>query len=148
MAHGDVREGKWRGHWRMEWVASSLYTTSEDGVSSITTVDAHTSAATSRLNWRPRQFKWTPPFRGKTKSDFCACAITFQKHSTTGWFCVTGVCMHIQIASLYRSFKLYCGTTRHCERFTVLCFILWKLGVGLDYFVLFSEAWNWSTHCV
>jgi len=38
------REGKWRGNWRMEWVASTLHTTSEHGVSSITTADAHTSA--------------------------------------------------------------------------------------------------------
>jgi hypothetical protein len=53
MAHGDPREGKWRGNWRMEWVASTLHTTSEHGVSSITTADAHTSAASSRLNWRP-----------------------------------------------------------------------------------------------
>jgi hypothetical protein len=53
MAHGDAREGKWRGNWRMECVASTLYTTSEHGVSSITTADAHTSAASSRLNWRP-----------------------------------------------------------------------------------------------
>jgi hypothetical protein len=45
---------------------------------SITTADAHTSAASSRLNWRPRRFKWTRPFRRKTKSDFCACVITFQ----------------------------------------------------------------------
>jgi hypothetical protein len=78
MAHGDARVGKWRGNWRMEWVASPLHTTSEHGVSSITTADAHTSAASSRLNWRPREFKWTRPFRRKTKSDFCACAITFQ----------------------------------------------------------------------
>ena len=78
MAHGDAREGKWRGNWRMEWVASTLHTTSEHGVSSITTADAHTSAATTRLNWRPRRFKWTQPFRQKTKSGFCACAITFQ----------------------------------------------------------------------
>jgi len=75
MAHGDAREGKWRGNWRMEWVASTLYTTTEHGVSSITTADAHTSAASSRLNWRPRLFKWTRPFRRKTKSGFCACAI-------------------------------------------------------------------------
>jgi hypothetical protein len=34
----------------MEWVASTLHTTSEHGVSSITTADAHTSAASSRLN--------------------------------------------------------------------------------------------------
>ena len=53
MAHGDAREGKWRGNWRMEWVASTLHTTLEHGVSSITTADAHTSAASSRLNWRP-----------------------------------------------------------------------------------------------
>ena len=78
MAHGDAREGKWRGNWPMAWVASTLHTTSKHGVSSITTADAHTSAASSRLNWRPRRFKWTRPFRRKTKCGFCACAITFQ----------------------------------------------------------------------
>jgi len=67
----------------MEWVASTLHTTSENGVSSITTADAHTSAAISRLNWRPCRFKWTRPFRRKTKSRFCACAITFQLTSNT-----------------------------------------------------------------
>jgi hypothetical protein len=56
---------------------NTLYTTSEHGVSSITTADAHTSAASSPLNWGPRRFKWTRPFRRKTKSGFCACAITF-----------------------------------------------------------------------
>jgi len=34
----------------MERVASTLCTTSEHGVSSITTADVHTSAASSRLN--------------------------------------------------------------------------------------------------
>jgi len=82
MAHGDAREGKWRGNWRMECVASTLNTTSEHGVSSITTSDAHTSAASSRLNWRPRRFKRTRPFRRKTKYGFCVCAITFQLAST------------------------------------------------------------------
>jgi len=62
----------------MEWVNSTLHTTSEHGVSSITTADAHTSTASSRLNWRPCWFKWTRPFRRKTKSGFCACAVTFQ----------------------------------------------------------------------
>ena len=78
MAHGDTREGKWKRNWRMEWVASTLHTTSKHCVSSITTADAHTSAASSRLNWRSSRFKWTRPFRRKTKSGFCACAITFQ----------------------------------------------------------------------
>ena len=84
MAHGDAREGKWRGNWRMYLVASTLHTTSEHGVSSITTADAQTSAASSRLNWRPSWFKWTRLFRRKTKSGFCACAIKFQTQSTAG----------------------------------------------------------------
>jgi len=83
MAHGDAREGKRRRNWRMEWVASTLHTSSEHGVSSITTADVHTSAASSRLNWRPPGwFKWTRLFRRKMKSGFCACAITFQTQST------------------------------------------------------------------
>jgi hypothetical protein len=78
MAHGDAQEGKWRGNWRMEWVASTLHTTSEHGVSSITTADTHTSDASSQLNWRPCWFKWTRPFHLKTKSGSCACAVTVQ----------------------------------------------------------------------
>ena len=58
------------------------HTPSERGVSSITTADAHNSAASSRLNWRPRRFKWTRPFRRKTKSGYCACAIAFQTRYT------------------------------------------------------------------
>ena len=81
MAHGDARDGKWRGNWRMERVASTLHTTSEHGVSGITTADAHISAASIRLNWLTRHFKWTRPFRWKTKSGFCASAVTFQTQS-------------------------------------------------------------------
>jgi len=78
---------KWRGKWRMEWVASTRYTTSEHSVSSITaitTADAHASAASSRINWHPRRFKCIRLFRRKTKSGFCECAITLQTQSTTG----------------------------------------------------------------
>ena len=32
----------------------------------------------------PRRYKWTRPFRWKTESGFCACAITFRLHSTNG----------------------------------------------------------------
>jgi len=78
MAHGDAREEKWRGKMRMEWVASSLalYV----GTRSIQSLpaDPHSSTASSRLNWHPRRFKWTRPFPWKTKSGFCACAITFR----------------------------------------------------------------------
>ena len=58
------------------------HATSERGISSITQADAHTSAASSRLNWHPQRFKWTRPFQGKTKSGFCACAITFRTSYT------------------------------------------------------------------
>ena len=54
----------------------------EHGLANITQADAHTSTASSRLNWRPHRFKWTRPFRGKTKSGFCACAITFRTSYT------------------------------------------------------------------
>jgi hypothetical protein len=74
VTHGWGREGE-----TDEW---SGYTTSKLDVSSITTADAHISAASSRLNWRPSRFKWTCPFRRKTKSGFCTCAITFQTPST------------------------------------------------------------------
>jgi len=83
---GGTPEGKWRGNWRMEWVAGTLHTISEHGVSSITTADAHNSAASSRLNWRSCRFKWTRPFRRKTKSGFWACAIIFQLAFTTAVF--------------------------------------------------------------
>jgi len=94
MAYGDAWKGKWRGNWRMAWLASTLHTTSEHGVSSITTVDAHTSAVSSRLNWRPSRFKLTRPFPRKTKSGFCACAITFQLATTTGSPYKNGVNWH------------------------------------------------------
>jgi len=58
------------------------HTTSGRSVSSITNADAHTSAASSRLNRLPRGFKWTRPFRRKTKSGFCAYAIRFRTSST------------------------------------------------------------------
>jgi len=45
--------------------------------------DVHSSPASSRLNWRPRRFKCTRPFRRKKKSGFFACAITFQMQSTS-----------------------------------------------------------------
>jgi len=102
MAHGNEREGKWRGNWRMEWVASTLHTTSEHGVSSITTADTHTSAASSRLNWRPSaDLNGLVRFARKTKSGFCACAITFHLVSTTDESCIK--------SRLERLYLLICG---------------------------------------
>jgi len=47
VTHGRGSKGD---NWQMEWVASTLHTTSEHGVFSIITTDAHTSAASSQLN--------------------------------------------------------------------------------------------------
>jgi len=50
MAHGDAREGKVKGKLADGVGSHYLHTTSEHAVSSITTADAHTSAASSRLD--------------------------------------------------------------------------------------------------
>ena len=44
--------------------------------------DPHSKKASTRINWQPRRYKWTGPFRWKTESGFCACAITSRFHST------------------------------------------------------------------
>jgi len=62
----------------MEWVTSKRHMTAEHRFArAVQTLqaDVHSSAASSR-------FKWTRPFRSKTKSGFCACDITFQTQST------------------------------------------------------------------
>jgi len=82
MAHGDAREGKWRGNWRVEWVASTFHTVLEHGLSSITTADTHTRLPVVDWTDAPCRFIWIRPFRRKTKSGFCASAITFQLAST------------------------------------------------------------------
>ena len=63
-------------------VSQYSHATSERGLSSITQADGHTSAVSIRLTWRPHRFKLNRPFRGKTKSGFCACAITFRTSYT------------------------------------------------------------------
>jgi len=80
---------------------------------------AHTSAASSRLNWRPTgRLKWTRPFRRKTKSGFCACAITFQLASNDGF--IPGVKWPRHTAdqpqqhSTQVSYKYSYTCTRHC----------------------------------
>ena len=83
MAHGDAREGKWRGklangvgsqyssHYLGTWCIQHYYRWwRTPRLPVVDWTDAH------------RRFKWTRPFRRKTKYDFCACAITFQLAST------------------------------------------------------------------
>ena len=106
----------------------TLHTTSEHGVSSITTADAHCSAASSRLNWRPRRFKLSRPFRWKTKSDFCACAITFQLTSKLAWM---GDCWkkNSKLATEQQSHK---WTTANRRETAVL--IRYTVGLYLSYY--------------
>ena len=89
MAHGDARGEKWRGNNRMEWVTSKRHMTAEHRLArAVQTLqaDVHSSPASSRMNWRPRRFKWNRTFRRKTKSGFCACATTFQTLSTASTY--------------------------------------------------------------
>jgi hypothetical protein len=136
MAHGDAREGKWRGNWRMECVASTLHTASEHGVSSITTADTHTSAASSRLNCLPCRFKLTRPFRRKTKSGLCACAITFQKQSTC--------CVYISCPDILRR-RHFCGLL--CpEEFKTRCITI-KKKIGISESIKKSVQLLKKPHC-
>ena len=94
------------------------HTTSKRGVSIITNADAHTSAASSRLNWLPRRFKWTRPFRRKTKSGFLR------------------VCHQVP-------HELYIGV---CIIGLVLRLAAWKIGIrGNTYFVISIQKLNLTT---
>ena len=65
--------GEVKGNCWMLLVASTLHTTSEHAVSSITTVDAYNSAANNRLNWRPPAYlNGLVRLAAKTKCGFSA----------------------------------------------------------------------------
>ena len=79
MAHGDAREGNWRGvgnqypsYYLGTWYIQHCYRRC-----------AHFGCQQSTELTPPCRFKWTRPFRRKTKSGFCACDITFQTQSNT-----------------------------------------------------------------
>ena len=93
------------------------HATSECGLSRITQADAHTSTASSRLNWRSNRFKWTRSFRGKTKSGFCAYAITFS--TSYSYSCVDKVSFVVvrkSSASGSRNFRVGNGPWSHLTR--------------------------------
>ena len=154
MAHCDAWEGKWRGNWRMEWVASTLNTTLEHGVSCINTADAHTSAASNRLNWRLCRFRWAPLFRRKTKYGFCACSITFQTQSNIG-----GKCSAACITAYILFMKYWESSAVHC--YAIKCIVLSKMwlsfqklflfffhGLGQVLFRFLKEIWFTSSQLV
>ena len=162
IAHGDAREGKWRGNWRMELVGSTLHATSELGVSSITTADAHTSAASSRLNWRYCLFKWTRPFRRKTKSGFCTCAITFQTQSNTYFFSTATVVARKPLSVVISALSVLFNPLN--PELNPICYTLALLGAHhflhvsrirvklltfrllMSYIYIYVYMYIWSTH--
>ena len=83
MAYGEAREEKWKGKRRMEWVASThaLYRNTVDPA----LLPLMRTPRLPAADWtvHPHRYKWTRPFRWKTKSGFCACVITFRFHSNT-----------------------------------------------------------------
>jgi len=83
VAHGNAREGKWSGNWRMEWVASTL--TPPPDVVYPALLKLMRTTRLPAVDWTdaPHRFAWTRPFRRKTKSGFCACVITFRTSYTT-----------------------------------------------------------------
>ena len=83
MAHGDAREGKWSGNWRMECVASTLTPPPNVVYPALLKLKRTLRLPAVDLTDAPHRIKWTRPFRGKTKSGFCACAITFRTSYTS-----------------------------------------------------------------
>jgi len=95
VAHGDAREEKWRGKRRMEWVAKQASVwlgTVHPVLLQSFSLDPHCKKASTRLNWQPRRYDWTRPFRWKTESGFCACAITYRFHSTSTLYSSCSCC--------------------------------------------------------
>jgi len=124
MTHSDAREGKWRGNWRMKWVANTLHTISE-----------HTDAP-------PRRFKWNRPFRRKTKSGFCAFAITFQLASIMQLlkFSYTSMCFENAVFShrdicIFRS-KFSLDEIKTITDGVIMCELMWPSSV------MFISSWR------
>jgi len=81
----------------MQWVASTLHTTSEHGVSSITTADAtHLCCQQSTKLTPTGRFKWTRPFRAKDEI----------------WF--LRVCHHISNAVYNYRYDIFCTLSEPC----------------------------------
>jgi hypothetical protein len=83
MAHGDTWEGKWRGN--SNGVGSPILFTLPRNMVYPALLPLMRTHRLPVVDWTdvPRRFKCTRPFRRKTKSGFCACAITFQTQSNT-----------------------------------------------------------------
>jgi len=105
--------GKWRRIWRIEWVASTLHTTSEHGVSSITTADAHTSAeltSTADLNGLVRLAERRNLVSARVPSHFRRSLTHTAIKSCTFW---------LQLMAVFRSDIIFCVHINKCRYFPV-----------------------------
>jgi len=131
VAHGDAREEKWRGKRRMEWVAkqaSFWLGTVHPVLLQSFSPDPHSKKASTRLNWHPCRYKWTRPFRWKTESGFCACAITFRLHSTNKSSLIT-----VTLESSVRTTLIYNST-----KFSFLTWVRLYLQMSCEVLLLFA----------
>ena len=71
----------------MEWVASTLTLPRNVMYPALLPLMRTTRLPVVECTDAPRRFKWTRPFRRKTKSGICACAITFQTHYIFRYLC-------------------------------------------------------------
>ena len=78
MAHRDARQGKWRGNWRMEWVASTLTPPSNVVYPALLKLMRTPRLPAVDRTDAPTDLNWFVRFGGKKKSGFCACAIMFR----------------------------------------------------------------------
>ena len=88
MAHGDAREGKWRGNWRMECVASPL--TPPPNVVYPALLKLMRTPRLPAVDWTdaPTDLNGLVRFGESLKSCFCVCAITFRTScDKVGVFC-------------------------------------------------------------
>ena len=119
VTHG---RGSEEGNWRKEWVASTLHTISEHGVSSITTADA-AHLGLPAVDWTDAthgaDLNGLVRFGRKTKCGFCACAVTFQTQSNSFSKLVTfanGLNLDTFFSKcaslLYRQIRYLCNSSR------------------------------------
>ena len=88
MAHGDVWEWKWRGNWRMEWVASTLHSTSEHatiGSRGVRISGSNAGYTMFRGSVRVQATRSIRQFPLHFPSRASPCAITFQLDSTCSY---------------------------------------------------------------
>ena len=74
------------------------------------------------VNWHPRRFKWTRPFRRKTKSGFCTCAPSHFKRI-----------LPVMMAIIFLCFNIMLIYVKGCRFSSYDCFIGWTVILGVDW---------------